>query len=146
MLLVKYNTVYHSICYISLLPPCLRVNVTDKNTQTNIYIFLPCLQVLFSHKVHRHTAQMFSGTLPLSRVHPRTKPTALPRWIRVFLGCERCGAARRNKRWYRTHYNPWYYVQWVDADSKLMPRYIFDVCSTPSTRTVSDTKDKRICQ
>ncbi len=98
-----------------LMRKCYMVNLvckkSDTNTKTNVHIFLPCLLVLFSRKVHRHTAQMFSGALPLSQVHPRAKLAALPRWIRVFLGREWCSAARLDKRQYRTHYI--YYLQWM---------------------------------
>ncbi len=98
---------------------------SDTNTQTNVHICLPCLLVLFSRKVHRYTVQMFSGTLPLSRVHPRAKPAALPR---------------------KDNIEP-IILSTVDADSKVMSRYMFlTYRCTPSARAVSDMKDKRICQ
>ncbi len=84
-------------------------NLTQ-NTQTNVQIFLPCLQVLFSRKVHRHTVQMLSGTLATLAVHPRAKPAALPRCFRVFLRHEWRDSIKKQ---YRTHYI--YYLQWMQT-------------------------------
>ncbi len=102
-------------------------NLTQTHRQ-NIHTFFPCLQVLFSHKVQRHTAQMFCGTLPLTRVHPRAKPASNPH------------ATRLDKRQYRIHYR--YYLQWMRT-VKWCSSIFLTYSSTPSALDVSDMKDKR---
>ncbi len=99
----------------------LWVKLVCKNltqTQTNGHIFLPCLLVLFSHKVYRQcrcSPELFHSRGFIPGQNPRRCRTAS-----VSL---QCNSTTDN------NIEPIIYTIYttVDADSKVMPRYISDV-------------------